>query len=98
MEAAQFDASLGSRNFKPLITGGTKLISAGGHTLASGTEAVQSGEADAIAFGRQFIANPDLVERFATNAPLNRYDRATFYGGTEKVYTDYPFLKSEATS
>ena len=48
-EAAQFDAALNSRNFKPLITGDTKLISNGGHTLASGTEAVQSGEADAIA-------------------------------------------------
>ena len=95
-EAAQFDAALNSRNFKPLVTGGTKLISNGGYTLASGTEAVQRGEADAIAWGRQFIANPDLVERFAKNAPLNRYDRATFYGGTEKGYTDYPFLAPEA--
>ena len=90
-EAAQLDASLSSRNFKPLISVDTKLISNGGHTLASGTEAVQSDEADAIAWGRQFIANPDLVERFAMNAPLNPYDRATFYGGTEKGYTDYPF-------
>ena len=95
-EAAQFDEALNSRHFKPLITGDTKLISAGGHTLASGTEAVQSGEADAIAWGRQFIANPDLVERFAKNAPLNRYDRETFYGGTEKGYLDYPFLTQEA--
>jgi N-ethylmaleimide reductase len=95
-EAAQFDATLNSRNFKPLITGDTKLISNGGYTLASGTEAVQSGEADAIAWGRQFIANPDLVERFAKNAPLNRYNRETFYGGTEKGYTDYPFLVQEA--
>jgi len=95
-EVAQFDAALNSRNFKPLITGDTKLISNGGHTLASGTEAVQSGEADAIAWGRQFIANPDLVERFAKNAPLNRYDRETFYGGTEKGYTDYSFLRQEA--
>jgi N-ethylmaleimide reductase len=74
------------------------LISAGRHTLASGSEAVQSGEADAVAWGRQFIANPDLVERFARNAPLNRYHRATFYGGTETGYSDYPFLKSEAAS
>ena len=95
-EVVQFDASISSRNFKSLIAGDTKLISAGGHTLVSGTEAVQSGEADAIAWGRQFIANPDLVERFAKNAPLNRYDRETFYGGTEKGYTDYPFLKSDA--
>jgi N-ethylmaleimide reductase len=94
-EVEQFDAALASANFKPLIAGDTKLISAGGHTFASGTEAVQSDEADAIAWGRQFIANPDLVERFANNAPLNPYDRGTFYGGTEKGYTDYPFLARE---
>ncbi len=97
-EVEQFDATLSSRNFKPLITGDTKLISAGGHTLASGTAAVHSGEADAIAWGRQFIANPDLVERFAKNAPLTPYDRNTFYGGTEKGYTDYPCLDHEATT
>jgi N-ethylmaleimide reductase len=91
-DLAQFDVSLSSRCFKPFITGDTRLISAGGHTLASGTDAVQGGEADAIAWGRQFIANPDLVERFAKSAPLNRYDRDSFYGGTEKGYTDYPFL------
>jgi N-ethylmaleimide reductase len=87
----RFDASLGSHHFRPFITGGTRLISAGGHTFTSGTNAVTKGEADAVAWGRQFIANPDLVERFANNAPLNRYDRETFYGGTEKGYTDYPF-------
>ena len=97
VEAEQFDVSVSSRNFKPLITGDTRLISAGGHTLTSGAEAVQSGEADAIAWGRQFIANPDLVERFAISAPLNPYDRQTFYGGTEKGYTDYPFL-AQATA
>jgi N-ethylmaleimide reductase len=91
-DAAQFDAALNSSHFKSLITGDTKLISAGGHTFTTGTEAVQSGDADAVAWGRQFIANPDLVERFANNAPLNRYDRETFYGGTEIGYTDYPFL------
>ncbi len=98
VEAGQFDAALASRHFKPLITGDTKLISAGGHTLASGVEAVQRGEADAIAWGSQFIANPDLVERFAQNAPLNPSDRQTFYGGTEKGYTDYPVLKSAGKS
>jgi N-ethylmaleimide reductase len=91
-EAAQFDASLSSPKFRPLLAGDTRLISAGGHTLTSGAAAVQSGEADAIAWGRQFIANPDLVERFAMNAPLNPYHRETFYGGAEKGYTDYPFL------
>ncbi|MBP2218065.1 alkene reductase [Arthrobacter sp. CAN_C5] len=48
--------------------------------------------ADLIAFGRMFIANPDFVERLATDAPLNEADGSTFYGGTEVGYTDYPTL------
>jgi N-ethylmaleimide reductase len=48
--------------------------------------------ADLVAFGRPYIANPDLVERLRTGAPLNAPDRATFYGGGEKGYTDYPAL------
>ena len=53
-------------------------------------EAVASGHADMVAFGRAFIANPDLVERLRVGAPLNEGDRATYYGGGEKGYTDYP--------
>jgi N-ethylmaleimide reductase len=68
------------------------LISAGGYTAEAADQAIASGYADAIAFGRLFLANPDLPQRFAQNAPLNRYDRTTFYGGTEKGYTDYPSL------
>jgi N-ethylmaleimide reductase len=49
--------------------------------------------ADAVAFGRKFIANPDLPERFRRGAPLNQPDRSTFYGGGEKGYTDYPSLQ-----
>jgi len=45
-----------------------------------------------IAFGKLFISNPDLVERFAKNAPLNPWDTDTFYYGGEKGYIDYPFL------
>ncbi|MBK1717996.1 alkene reductase [Thiocystis violacea] len=48
--------------------------------------------ADLIAFGKPFIANPDLVERLRLNAPLNQLDEATFYGGDARGYTDYPFL------
>lgn len=55
-------------------------------------EAVESGHADAVAFGRLFIANPDLVERLEQNAPLNEPDTETFYGGDERGYTDYPTL------
>jgi len=48
--------------------------------------------ADLIAFGKPFISNPDLVERLKTGAPLNEWDKATFYGGGAKGYTDYPAL------
>ena len=76
--------------FRPLFK--NVLISAGGHTRDSAMKDVADGVADAVAFGRWFIANPDLPERLRQNAPLNPYDRATFYGGDAKGYTDYPFL------
>jgi len=69
-----------------------KIISAGGFTLETGNAALAEGWADAIAFGVPFIANPDLPERFRRNAPLNTPDEASFYGGDEKGYTDYPTL------
>lgn len=61
---------------------------------ARGNAAIASGHADVIAYGVPFIANPDLVERYRTDAPLNEADNATFYGGTEKGYTDYPILST----
>ena len=61
---------------------------------ARGNAAVQSGHADVIAYGVPFIANPDLVERFKQDAPLNEADSNTFYGGTEKGYIDYPQLQA----
>ncbi|MEI9980219.1 MAG: alkene reductase [Edaphobacter sp.] len=68
------------------------VISAGGYTPESANHAILSGDADAIAFGRIYIANPDLVQRIRTQAPLNQYDRTTFYGGSAHGYTDYPAL------
>lgn len=59
-----------------------------------GNAAIANGHADAVAFGVPFIANPDLVARFKTNAPLNEADASSFYGGGEKGYTDYPFLNT----
>lgn len=70
----------------------TVLISAGGYDRADALSAVQEGRADAVAFGRLFISNPDLPERLKANADLNAYDRSTFYGGDAKGYTDYPRL------
>ncbi len=65
-----------------------------GYTQASAEQALANNHADMIAFGQLYIANPDLVERFAQNAPLNEPDQATFYGGDEKGYTDYPVLEN----
>jgi N-ethylmaleimide reductase len=76
--------------FRPMWRG--VLMSAGGFDGKLAEAAVSAGHADAIAFGRTFIANPDLVERFRSEAPLNPYNRATFYGGEEAGYTDYPTL------
>ena len=71
---------------------GGKVISAGGYVKDTAEAAIAEGRADAVAFGRLFIANPDLPERLRRDAPLNRYDRSTFYGGGAKGYTDYPPL------
>jgi N-ethylmaleimide reductase len=62
-----------------------------GYDKALAEQAVADG-ADLVAFGRPYIANPDLVERLNAGAPLNTPDKATFYGGREKGYTDYPAL------
>jgi N-ethylmaleimide reductase len=55
-----------------------------------GESAVSTGSADLVAYGVPFLANPDLVARFKHGHPLNAPDQATFYGGGEKGYTDYP--------
>jgi N-ethylmaleimide reductase len=69
-----------------------KFISAGGYDQAMGEAVLEAGLADAVAYGRLYISNPDLAKRFEQNALLNAYDRATFYGGSEVGYTDYPAL------
>ncbi|MFT0532949.1 alkene reductase [Castellaniella hirudinis] len=61
-----------------------------GYDLALAEQAVASGAADLVAFGRPFISNPDLVERLRQGAALNPGDRDTYYGGGEHGYTDYP--------
>ena len=71
---------------------GGVIIGAGGFNGDSCAQTVADGKADAIAFGRHYIANPDLAERLRLGAALNAYDRATFYGGGDKGYTDYPTL------
>ena len=68
------------------------LIVNGGYDLDRSNAVLSSHKADLVAFGTLFIANPDLPQRFALNAPLNPADPSTFYGGGEKGYIDYPFL------
>ncbi|MGO8907889.1 MAG: alkene reductase [Bradyrhizobium sp.] len=74
--------------FRPIWRG--VLISAGGFTGETAEAAIAGGHADAIAFGRIFISNPDLPRRLRHGFPLTPYNRATFYGGEEVGYTDYP--------
>jgi len=70
------------------------FLVAGGYDREDGNEAIASGKADLVVYGRIFISNPDLPRRFELNAPLNKYDRDTFYGPDPVVgYTDYPFLE-----
>jgi len=75
------------------------FLVAGGFSRESGEEAVKSGRADVVVYGRLFLANPDLPKRFELNAPLNKYNRDTFYGQDPVVgYTDYPFLEDAVES
>lgn len=67
------------------------LLLCGGYTQASAEEALTSDRADLIVFGKLFLANPDLPKRFEKNLALNAWDETTFYGGSEKGYTDYAF-------
>ena len=69
---------------------GGPLIANENFDLESAQRVIADGEADAVAFGRMFIANPDLPERFASGAPLNPPDPATFYASGPEGYTDYP--------
>jgi len=73
------------------------LIVANGFNLDTATRVLADGAADAVAFGRLFIANPDLPERCRSLSPLNTPDESTFYGGAEKGYTDYPALAPQLT-
>ena len=67
-----------------------------GYNRQLAIKAVESGAADLIAFGRPFLANPDLVKRLEKGAPLNEPDQNTFYGGDVRGYTDYPTLEEVA--
>ncbi|QCF27126.1 alkene reductase [Hydrocarboniclastica marina] len=69
-------------------------IANGAYSADEARQRISDGRCDLVTFGRPFIANPDLPERFRTAAPLNKWDDSTFYGGDEHGYTDYPALSA----
>lgn len=81
---------LSHRFFRSMFNG--TLMVAAGYTFEKACRVINDGTADLVAFGKLFIANPDLVDRFKQDAQLNEPDPSTFYGGDEKGYTDYPTL------
>ncbi len=87
-DALHEDALNNAKLFRPHFDG--VLLSAAAYTASSAASTIEEGSADAIAFGRHYISNPDLAQRIADGAPLAPYDRSTFYGGGELGYTDYP--------
>jgi N-ethylmaleimide reductase len=79
-----------AKHFRPLYTG--TLILNKGFNGESGNKVIADGDADLVAFGVPFLANPDLVERIKKQAPLNAPDMSTFYTPGPKGYVDYPTL------
>jgi N-ethylmaleimide reductase len=82
------NAPSAAAQLRPLWNG--PAIVAGGFDRAKADAALADGTADAVAFGRMYISNPDLMERLRDGVPFSPYDRATFYGGGAEGYTDYP--------
>jgi N-ethylmaleimide reductase len=82
-----------AKTFRPMTS--VPFIANTGFDKAKGMELLRRGDADAIAYGKLFIANPDLVARFKVDAPLNKPDPSTIYGSGSKGYTDYPTLAAE---
>lgn len=83
-----------TQEFRPLYEG--NLMVNWDYDKAKGNDAIASGNADLVSYGKLFIANPDLPKRFKVDAPLNEPDPDTFYGGGEAGYTDYPFLEEQS--
>lgn len=90
-DSAPFDWAALRARFKDGHEAGGWIVN-NGYARAMAIDAVAAGRADAVAFGKAFIANPDLVERLRRDAPLAEAHRATFYGGGAEGYTDYPAL------
>src|SRR6195952_2730472 len=88
-DVAPFDYASLRKRFKQAY------IANNGYDFDLATKVLAENAADLIAFGKPFISNPDLVERLKKGAPLNPFDKATFYGGDARGYTDYPTLEAK---
>jgi N-ethylmaleimide reductase len=86
---AQGQGHIATARLRRIFTG--TMIAAGGFEPDTAEAAVRNGDADLVAFGRHFLANPDLPKRIKLGLPLNAYDRSTFYTFDARGYTDYPF-------
>jgi N-ethylmaleimide reductase len=95
-DVAHGEAAVGTQHLRKKFS--RILIAAGGFTPASAEAIATFDDADLVAFGRHFIANPDLPERIRQGLPLTRYDRSTFYGGDARGYTDYPVAEAAAAA
>ena len=73
------------------------MIAYGGFDKETGNKALANSDADLVSFGRFYISNPDLPQRFEQNAPLNEANPKTFYGAGKEGYTDYSFLEKVAS-
>jgi len=80
-----------AKHFRPIYKG-TLMIN-NGFTQKTANKVIEDGLADLVSFGKLYISNPDLVERFNLNAPLNDWYESTFYSSGEKGFTDYPSLR-----
>jgi N-ethylmaleimide reductase len=86
-------APIASQQLRKIFKG--RIIAAGGFEPDTAEAIVDQGDADAVAFGRHFVSNPDLPRRIKENLPLTDYDRDTFYTFDARGYTDYPFYENK---
>ncbi len=86
---AEGQRPIGAQQLRKIFKG--KITAAGGFEPDSAEAVIEKGDADLVAFGRHFVANPDLPKRIKLRAPLTKYDRDTFYTFDARGYTDYPF-------
>lgn len=89
---AEAQAPVAAQELSKIFRG--PVIAVGGFNPETAEASVANGDASLIAFGRHFIANPDLPKRIELGLPLNPHDRSTFYGYTGRGYTDYPFYEA----